>query len=80
MTQYDPNLQTWRPTAFFLAKHSLAEYNYNIYNKELLAIIKCVKEWGSELRGLIRPFVILIDYKNLEIFITKRLLNKRQIR
>jgi hypothetical protein len=30
--------------AYFLLKHSAAECNYEIYNKELLAIIKSLKE------------------------------------
>lgn len=29
------------PMAFFLKKLALAECNYEIYNKELLAIIRC---------------------------------------
>jgi len=33
-----------KPVAFFSAKHSAPEYNYKIYNKELLAIIKALKE------------------------------------
>ena len=33
-----------RPVAFFSKKHVLAEYNYSIYDKELLAIIRCLKE------------------------------------
>jgi hypothetical protein len=29
---------------FFLKKNNLAEYNYKIHNKELLAIIYCLEE------------------------------------
>ena len=29
---------------YFLAKHLVQEYNYNIYNKELLAIVKALEE------------------------------------
>ena len=32
------------PVAFFLKKHSLAEYNYEIYNKKLIAIVRCFEE------------------------------------
>ena len=32
------------PVAFFSRKISPAEYNYKIYNKELLAIIWCFEE------------------------------------
>ena len=32
------------PIAFFSKKHSLAEYNYEIYKKKLIAIIRCFEE------------------------------------
>ena len=35
--------------AFFSTKHSATEYNYKIYNKELLAIIKALEEWRPKL-------------------------------
>lgn len=66
--------------AFFSAKHLPAECNYDIHDKELLAIVKCLKEWASELRSLSKPFSILTDYKNLEPFLTKKVLTKRQVR
>jgi hypothetical protein len=31
--------------AFFSKKHSLAEYNYEIYDKELMAIVRTFEEW-----------------------------------
>ena len=80
LTQFDTTRQMWRPVAFYSARHSVAECNYDIHDKELLAIIKCIKEWSSELRGLAKPFTILTDHKNLEPFTTKRLLNERQVR
>jgi hypothetical protein len=36
--------KTLKPVAYFSAKHSAAECNYEIYDKKLLAIIKCLKE------------------------------------
>lgn len=78
LTQLDPILKIWRPVAFFSAKHLPAECNYDIHDKELLAIIKCIKEWNSELRGLKKPFTILTDHKNLEPFGTKKILSERQ--
>jgi hypothetical protein len=33
------------PIVYFLKQLSPAKYNYKIYNKELLAIIKCIKQW-----------------------------------
>lgn len=34
-----------RPVAYFSSMHTAAECNYEIYDKELLAIIKCLEEW-----------------------------------
>ena len=60
----------------------LVERNYNIYNKELLAIIKAFKEYRPELASYDNnmPVKVLIDYKNLEYFITTKRLNTRQAR
>ena len=44
-----------RLVAFFLQKYSPAKYNYKIYNKELLAIIRAFKEWRLELEGFGMP-------------------------
>jgi hypothetical protein len=33
-----------KPVAFFSKKHSVTECNYEIYDKELLAIIRCFKK------------------------------------
>jgi hypothetical protein len=41
--------------AFFLKKLIPAECNYEIYDKELLAIIRCFKAWRLELKGTNLP-------------------------
>jgi len=43
LSQYNNNGKL-RPVAFFSVKHSTPKYNYEIYNKELLAIIKALEE------------------------------------
>jgi hypothetical protein len=43
LSQFD-NKETLKPVAYFSVKHSAAECNYEIYDKKLLAIIKCLKE------------------------------------
>ena len=68
-----------RPCAFFLKKNSPAECNYNIYNKEILAIIQCLEAWDTDLRS-VQSFEIRTDYKNLEYFIKVQKLIKRQMR
>jgi len=52
------------------------ELNYNIYNKELLGIITVFKEWRAFLQGILKPFTVKIDYKNLTGFLTTKELNK----
>ncbi|KAI1676227.1 reverse transcriptase [Pyrenophora tritici-repentis] len=69
-----------RPVAFFSKKHSVTECNYEIYDKELLAIIRCFEEWRPELEGTVSPIKVITDHRNLEYFTTTKLLNRRQAR
>ena len=61
--------------AYYSKKLTPLELNYNIYNKELLAIITVLKEWRVFLQRIIKLFVIKIDYKNLTGFLTTKELN-----
>ncbi|EAQ90430.1 hypothetical protein CHGG_03079 [Chaetomium globosum CBS 148.51] len=79
LSQYDDNGKL-RPVAFFSAKHSSAECNYEIYDKELLAIVKALEEWRPELYGTRESFEIYTDHKNLQTFMTTKQLNQRQVR
>jgi ABC-type Zn uptake system ZnuABC Zn-binding protein ZnuA len=63
------------PVAFFSKKHSETECNYEIYDKELMAIIRCFEEWRSELEGAALPIKVITDHKNLEYFMTTKTLN-----
>ncbi|KAL5597079.1 uncharacterized protein BROUX77_007027 [Berkeleyomyces rouxiae] len=69
-----------RPVAFFSKKLTPAEVNYEIHDKELLAVVKCLEEWRGELKSLGAPFKILSDHKNLQYFMTTRKLSERQVR
>lgn len=68
-----------RPCAYFSRKNTPAECNYEIHDKELLAIISCLREWESELSS-VRHFKIITDHKNLQYFTTQHRLNERQMR
>lgn len=68
------------PVAFMSKKHSKAECNYEIYDKELLAIVRCFKDWRAELQGASYPVTVLSDHRNLETFITIKQLSYRQVR
>lgn len=52
--------------AFFSRKLSPAEHNYDIGNRELLAMKLVLKEWHHWLEWAKHPFMIYIDHKNLE--------------
>ena len=54
---------------------TLAELNYNIYNKELLDIVAVLKEWRAFLYSTTELFKVVIDYKNLIEFLTTKELN-----
>ena len=53
------------PCTYFSKTFSLAEHNYNIYNRELLAVILALAEWKQYLQGTSHPVSILTDHKNL---------------
>ena len=69
-----------RPVAFFSKKMIPAECNYEIYDKELLAIIRSFEHWSAELEASAEPVQVFTDHKNLEYFITTKKLNARQAR
>lgn len=79
LSQYDDE-GILHPVAFFSKKHSTTECNYEIYDKELLAIIRCFEEWRPELEGTPSPIDVISDHKNLEYFMSTKLLNRRQAR
>ena len=78
LSQYDED-GVLRPCAYFSRKNTPAECNYQIHDKELLAIINALKEWESELISVIN-FQILTDHRNLRYFTTMKRLNERQMR
>ena len=59
---------------------TLAELNYDIYNKELLGIVTALKKQRAFLYNTIKPFKVITDYKNLVKFLTIRELNQRQVK
>ena len=60
--------------AYFSKLMTPAECNYDIYDKELLAIIHCLEQWRLKLKSCEESIKIIINYKNLKYFyITKKL-------
>ena len=64
--------------AFYSKSLSLVEQNYEIHNKEMLAIIHMLEEWRHFLEGARHPVEIWMDHKNLEYFMMAKKLNCRQ--
>ena len=70
----------WHPVAFRSASMDPAEQNYEIYDREMLAIIEALKDWRHFLEGLPNPFEIVTDHRNLEYWRTAQDLSRRQAR
>ncbi|XP_051716342.1 uncharacterized protein sh2d1ab isoform X1 [Ctenopharyngodon idella] len=68
------------PCAFFSKTLSPAEQNYDIGNRELLAIKLALEEWRHWLEGALHPFEVITDHRNLEYLREARRLNHRQAR
>ena len=60
-------------------KMSPAKCNYEIYDKELLAILRAFEEWRPD-SPIEDPIHVITDHKNLEYFMTSKDHNKRQAR
>ena len=56
------------------------ERNYEIHNKEMLGVIRCLEVWRHFLEGAKLKFEIWTDHKNLEYFMSSQNLNRRQAR
>jgi len=68
----------WHPIAFYSKSLSSVEQNYEIHDKEMLAIIHTLEEWRHFLEGATHPVEIWTDHKNLEYFMIAKKLNCRQ--
>jgi hypothetical protein len=66
------SLNHWHPVAFYSKSLLPAEQNYDIYDKELLAIIHALEFFHHYLKGHPKPFEIWMDYNNLAYFCTKQ--------
>jgi hypothetical protein len=66
-----------RPIMFYSRKLIQAELNYDIYNKELLAIVVAFKVWRVYLEGAKHTIIMKTDHKNLTFFTTTKELTRR---
>jgi len=66
------------PLAFHSCKFQPAEINYEIHNKELLAIVDTFKHSRRYCEGAAHQVQVFSDHQNLEYFTTTKVLNRRQ--
>jgi len=68
----------WHPVAFMSKSLLDTEKNYEIYDKELLAIVKALKAWRQYLIHANQQFEVWTDHENLKYFREPQKLNARQ--
>src|SRR5260221_1960875 len=68
------------PVAFYSRTLQSTERNYDMHNKELLAIYEAFKSWHHYLEGSAKTIDMVTDHKNLEYFTTTKKLTRWQAR
>ena len=68
----------WRLIAFLSKSLNEIERNYEIYDKEMLAVIRELENWRYLLESTKYKFKVWTNHKNLEYFIKAQKLNHRQ--
>jgi RNase H-like domain found in reverse transcriptase/Integrase zinc binding domain len=79
LTQLDSNGDR-HPIAFLSKTFSETERKYKIYDRELLGIIRALKEWRHYIQGSGHTTIVYSDHKNLTYFRTAQKLNDQQAR
>jgi hypothetical protein len=69
----------WHPIAYHSRKFTSAEENYDVHDKELLAIVVALEHWRVYAESC-SDLLIFSDHKNLVTFTTTKTLNRRQVR
>ena len=74
LTQLDSNGDR-HPVSFISKTFSLAERNYENYDRKLLVIIRALEEWRHYIQGSPHTTIILSDHKNLTYYHEAKKLN-----
>ena len=67
LTQLDGNGER-HPCAFISKTFSPTERNYEIYDRELLSVIRALQEWRHYIQGSPHTMTVFLDHKNLTFF------------
>ena len=78
LSQFNPETELWHPVSFYSKSLNSCERNYDIYDKELLAIIRALDEYRHHLEGHPETVEIWSDHKNLTYFKTAQKLTWQQ--
>src|SRR6266567_694451 len=68
------------PVAYYSATFTPTERNYDIYERELLAVMKSLAHWRPYLGWTKEPFTIMTDHANLQYWKSPKNLNRRTAR
>jgi hypothetical protein len=71
---------TQHPIAYYSATFSPVERNYDIYERELLAIMKALEHWRPHLATTDTPVTVLTDHTNLTFWKNPKKVNRRVAR
>ena len=66
--------------AFHSQKFNPTEMNYEIYDKEMLAIVESLEHYRHYFEGLGQQIMVYSDYHNLLWFMETKIYNRRQAR
>jgi hypothetical protein len=68
------------PVAYYSATFTPTERNYDVYERELLAVVKALKNWRPHLAATEHPITILTDHANLLYWKNPKNINRRVAR
>ena len=68
------------PIAYYSSTFIPAERNYDIYERELLAVLKSLEHWRPHLAATEKPVTVLTDHANLAFWKNPKKVNRRVAR
>ena len=68
---------TQHPIAYYLATFTHTKHNYDIYKRELLAVLKALQHWRPHLAATKIPVIVLTDHTNLTFWKNPKTVNWR---
>ena len=77
LSQRKDDTDPWRPVGYFSKTMLPAELNYQIHDKEMLAIVKNFQHFRADLARTQKVIQVWTDHKALEYFMTTKQLNQR---